>query len=184
MKSKANCKEKLPLILSQPEGQFTEFKESTSKSISRELVAFSNSGGGCVVVGVNDEGKVVGISDINEEKSKIETIARNCDPSISVNISSHEEKGKTILLIDVPEGKDKPYSCSSGFFLRSGANTQKMKRDEIIDFIYSTGQVNYEEKICKKFDYPEDFDEDAFEEFIRMADISKGELSNEDILIN
>jgi len=116
LKSKTNCKEKLPLILSQPEGQFTEFKESTSKSISRELVAFSNSGGGCVVVGVNDEGKVVGISDINEEKSKIETIARNCDPSISAKISSHEKEGKTILLIDVPEGKDKPYSCSSGFF--------------------------------------------------------------------
>lgn len=59
-----------------------------------------------------------------------------------------------------------------------------MKRDEIIDFIYSTGQINYEEKICKKFDYPEDFDEDAFEDFIHMADISKGRLSNEDILTN
>jgi len=120
------------------------------------LVAFSNSGGGCVLVGVNDEGKVLGISDINEEKSKIETIARNCDTSISAKISSHEKEGKTILLIDVPEGKDK----------------------------HSTGQINYEEKICKKFDYLEDFDEDAFEEFIRMAVISKGRLSNEDILIN
>ena len=184
MKTKNSCKEKLLLILSQPEGQFTEFKESTSKSISRELVGFSNSGGGCIVIGVNDKGEIVGISDINEEKSKIETIARNCDPSISVKISSHKEEGKIILLIEVPEGKDKPYSCSSGFFLRSGANTQKMKRDEIIDFIYSTGQINYEEKICKKFDYPEDFDEDAFEDFIHMADISKGRLSNEDILTN
>ena len=122
---------------------------------------------------MNDKGKIVGVSDINEEKSKIETMARNCDPSISVNISSHEEEGKTILLIDVLEGKDKPYSCSSGFFLRSGANTQKMKRDEIIDFIYSTGQINYEEKICKKFDYPEDFDEDAFEDFIHWQTFRK-----------
>ncbi len=126
------------MILSQQEGQYTEFKRSVSKSISREIVGFANSGGGCIVIGVNDKGKIKGVTDINEEKSKIETIARNCDPPVPVRISTHDEEDKTIILIDVPEGKDKPYSCSSGFFLRSGANTQKMKRDEIIDFIYSS----------------------------------------------
>jgi len=50
-------KDKLHFLLSQPEGQYVEFKTSISASLSKELVAFANSGGGTILIGVNDLGK-------------------------------------------------------------------------------------------------------------------------------
>ena len=49
---------------------------------------------------------------------------------------------------------------------RSGATTQKMTRDEIVEFIHSVGQVKYEEKLCPDFKYPEDFDQESFKYFL------------------
>jgi ATP-dependent DNA helicase RecG len=179
-----NFDKKLDLILSQAEGQFIEFKSSVSASFNREIVAFSNSGGGHIIVGVDNEGKIVGISDINNQISMLESIARNCDPPVPLRISSHTRDGKGILIVEVPDGEDKPYSCSSVFFLRSSASTQKMTRNEIVEFLYSVGQVRWDEKACRDFRYPDDFDEEAFRYFLDSAKISSLGMSTEDLLMN
>ena len=49
-----------------------------------------------------------------------------------------------IVVITVPEGKNKPYSCSKGFYLRSGPNSQKLERDSIIEFFQNEGRVRVE----------------------------------------
>lgn len=174
----------LRFMLSHPEGQFVELKRSVSSSVDREIVAFANSGGGHIIVGADNNGKVVGISDVNDQISRLESIARNCDPPIPLKISSYTLDGKEILEVEVPDGEDKPYSCASGFFLRSGASTQKMKRDEIVEFLYSVGQVRWDEKSCKDFRYPDDFDEEAFRYFLDSAKITSAGMSSEDLLIN
>jgi ATP-dependent DNA helicase RecG len=179
-----NFDKKLNLILSQPEGQFIEFKSSVSASLNREIVAFANSGGGHIIVGIDNNGKIVGISDINNQISRLESIARNCDPPVPLRISSHTRDGKEILVVEVPDGEDKPYSCSLGFYLRSGASTQKMTRNEIVEFLYSVGQVRWDEKPCRDFYYPNDFDEEAFRYFLDSAKISSLGMSTEDLLIN
>ena len=51
-------------------------------------------------------------------------------------------------------------------------------------FLYSVGQVKYEEKLCRNFRYPKDFDEESFNYFLTMAKISPINLSTEDILTN
>lgn len=45
----------LRLMLSHPEGQFVELKRSVSSSVDREIVAFANSGGGHIIVGVDSD---------------------------------------------------------------------------------------------------------------------------------
>ena len=147
-------------------------------------MAFANSGGGHIIVGVDNNGKIVGISDINNQISRLESIARNCDPPVPLRISSHTRDGKEILVVEVPDGEDKPYSCSLGFYLRSGASTQKMTRNEIVEFLYSVGQVRWDEKACRDFRYPDDFDEDAFRYFLDNAKITSVGMSTEDLLIN
>jgi len=49
---------RLNLLLSQPEGQFLEFKRSGLSGVDREIVAFANSGGGVLLLGVDNSGKV------------------------------------------------------------------------------------------------------------------------------
>ena len=69
-----NFDKKLEFILSQSEGQFIELKRSVSASLNREIVVFANSGGGHIIVGVDNTGKIVGISDINNQISRLESI--------------------------------------------------------------------------------------------------------------
>lgn len=75
--------------------------------------------------------------------------------------------------IILKEGEDKPYECSSGFYKRIGTISQKMTRDEIIDFFKSEGKIRFDELIEPKFSYPKDFDKDRFQRFFQLAEISK-----------
>jgi ATP-dependent DNA helicase RecG len=86
------------------------------------------------------------------------------------------------LAIEVQEGNNKPYSCSSGFFMRMGANSQKMRRDEILALSIKSGKIRFDEQICANFDW-KDFDDDKFEYYLKLARISYN-LPKEEILRN
>lgn len=118
------------LFLEDGEGYYAEFKESISK-IDKEMVAFANSSGGKIYLGISDNSKIKGFTLTNKNKSEIESIAQNCDPPIYVNIEKHSN----FSIIYIPEGNRKPYRCSSGFYIRNGASSQKMNTDEIVKFI-------------------------------------------------
>ncbi|RLJ05878.1 MAG: hypothetical protein DRP14_01055, partial [Candidatus Aenigmatarchaeota archaeon] len=70
-------KEELKLILQEGEGYKIEFKESLS-NIDKDIVAFANSSGGKIFVGVTDKGEINGIKVNNKIKTKIQDIANNC----------------------------------------------------------------------------------------------------------
>jgi ATP-dependent DNA helicase RecG len=110
------------------EGQFIEFKETFDKSLQKEIVAFANASGGVIYLGINDAGKPKGLEISNKLKSQIQDIAYNCDPSVLINLVEIDN----VLAVEVSEGKNKPYSCSNGFFMRMGANSQKMTRNEFL----------------------------------------------------
>jgi ATP-dependent DNA helicase RecG len=160
------------------EGQFIEFKESADKSLAREMVAFANASGGVVYLGITDSGRLKGIETTNKLKSQIQDTARNCDPPVAILISQFEN----VLAIEVKEGINKPYSCASGFFMRMGANSQKMSRDEIISLAIKTGKIRYDEQICSDFNW-KDFDDEKFEYYLKLAGISNN-MPREEILKN
>ncbi|MDI6738230.1 MAG: ATP-binding protein, partial [Nanoarchaeota archaeon] len=115
------------LLIEEGEGLAIEFKEKYSSKIDQDIVAFSNSRGGTIIIGVRDDKKIIGEKLTSGLKAQILTLARNCQPSIEVCVSQADN----IIAIEVPEGKRKPYSCSSGFFIRLDAVTQKMSNEEI-----------------------------------------------------
>jgi ATP-dependent DNA helicase RecG len=160
------------------EGQFIEFKESFDKSLAKEIVAFANASGGVILLGITDAGQIKGIEISNRLKSQIQDIAYNCDPAIILSISDIEN----VLVVEVLEGKNKPYSCSSGFFMRMGANAQKMSRDEILSLSIKSGKVRFDEQVCSSFDW-KDFDDEKFTYYLKLARISYN-LPKEEILQN
>lgn len=161
-----NTKE-LQLVLSGGEGYCTEFKENLTH-LDREMTAFANSSGGYIYIGISDNKVVKGIEITNKLKSQIIDTARNCDPPIQVLL----EEFKNILIVEVREGTDKPYRCSSGFYNRIGPNSQKMNRDEILAFVKSEGKIRFDEIILKEFT-EEDFDENKFDAYLDQAKITK-----------
>lgn len=168
----------LPKSIELGEGQFIEFKESFDKNFQKEIVAFANASGGVIYLGITDTGKQKGIDISNRLKSQIQDMAYNCDPSIVINLVEMEN----VLAIQIPEGKNKPYSCSSGFFMRMGANSQKMTRNQILTLAIKSGKVRFDEQICDNFDW-KDFDEEKFIYYLKLAGISYN-LPKEEILQN
>lgn len=161
-------KEELNLILKEGEGYKIEFKENIT-GFDKEIVAFTNASGGRILVGVTDDGKPKGIIINNRLKSQIQDIANNCRPKPFILL---EEVGN-ILVVNVREGTDKPYECSSGFFKRIGPNSQKMTRNEIIEIFKSEGKIRFDELIGTKFSYPKDFDRNKLLNFLELAGLSK-----------
>src|SRR3972149_2031073 len=132
------------------------------------MVAFANSSGGRIFLGITDAGKVKGVSITNDLKSRIQDMANNCNPKIKI---SFDTVG-CVLIINIREGEDKPYECSSGFYKRIGPNSQKMRRDELLDFFRSEGKIRFDELIEPKFSYPRGFDKNRFRRFLQLAEIS------------
>ena len=168
----------LQLIIEEGEGYRIEFKESFS-GIDKDMVALANASGGRIFVGITDDKKMKGISVDNRLKSQIQDLANNCEPSIKILF----EELNNLLIVRVPEGKDKPYKCASGFYTRVGPNSQKLTRDEIIEFIKAEGKIRFDELMNLRFDYKKDFDHRKLDQFLKLAGISKV-LDTASILIN
>jgi len=112
--------EKVNILIKEGEGLTVEYKERYTPKIDRDIVAFANSKGGLLLLGVDDTGKIVGENLTNKMKAEINAIARNCDPSI--HIKNIRQVGK-VVAIEVAEGDEKPYGSSSGYFRRLDAVT-------------------------------------------------------------
>ena len=147
--------------------------------MSKELVAFANAEGSLIFIGVNDNWQVVGVQITNKLKSEIQDIARNSDPPITIEIETLEN----VLIVRVNSGLNKPYRCSSGFFIRQGSNSQKLTTDEIRNFFNKEGQILFDETINSGFDFKNGFSSDKFDSFLQKAKISRV-ISDKDILKN
>ena len=84
----------------------------------------ANTIGGKILLGVRDDRVVVAVKDSNSLRARIQDIARNCDPPVSVLVEPVGE----VLVVHVRESDGKPVQCSDGFFWRQGAVTQKLSR--------------------------------------------------------
>ena len=101
-------------ILSEGESYTVEFKESPDKELPTEVCAFANASGGKVYIGVHDEGYVVGTDTSNAARSRIRDTINKIEPYLNVKLDVQNN----IIILTVPEGPNKPYSCPAGFYLR------------------------------------------------------------------
>jgi len=176
-------KERIEWLLAQNEGQYIEFKQSVSDSVGRAICAFANSGGGTVILGARPKSPVIGISDPSGEEARVQNIAHSCIPPVHVAVSHHFHAQKSLMIVEIPGNQDPPHSFGSTFFMRVGASSQSMDRDEIVDFLYATGQVKYEERLCREFRYPADFNVRAFHRYLKQAGITAAK-DRVDTLVN
>lgn len=172
-------KSDLKIILQQGEGQKIEFKESFSQSLAKNIVAFANALGGKIFIGVDDNGSIKGINITNKLKSQIIDLARNCDPPIVVELQILNN----IVIIDVKEGSDKPYQCKEGFFLRQSSNSQKLTRNQIVQFYIDETRIRFDTQINQKFNYLKDFDRRKLKQYLDTIHINT-RYKTEDVLIN
>jgi ATP-dependent DNA helicase RecG len=145
--SKINMKRnELQLIIKEGEGLTVEFKEKYTPKIDRDIVAFANTKGGLLLLGINDKGKVIGEKLTNQIKAEINSIARNCDPKIYIK---NAKQVGNIVVIEITEGDEKPYCSSSGYYRRLDAVTQKMAQKEVRVLFRETDVISFESLYCR-----------------------------------
>ncbi len=137
--------DELQLQLKEGEGLTIEFKESFSSKLDKDMVAFANTHGGCIFLGVDDSGKIVGEKLTNDLKAKINSLARNCEPGVTLK---GIEQVDQVVVITVAESAEKPHSCSAGYYRRLDAATQKMNQKELkLLFDASGNKPRFEDQI-------------------------------------
>jgi ATP-dependent DNA helicase RecG len=169
----------LNLLIKEGEGLTVEFKEKYTPKIDRDIVAIANSKGGHILLGVGDSGAIVGEVLTNKMKAEIVDLARKCDPAIDVHVNQVDK----IVVVTVEEGNEKPYSCSSGYFRRLDAITQKMTQKEVALLFRNTHTVSFEERIHKDVSW-NDISKEKIRAFFKEAQISVGKINVKDVLIS
>lgn len=99
-------------LIARGEGEELEFKKKTTHPtrISRTLASLANTRGGRVLVGVDDDGRVVGVRDAEEEIFVLrEAAAHYVDPPLELRFKELEEDGRVVVVVTVAESLNKPH---------------------------------------------------------------------------
>ena len=120
-------------LLGLPEGKTLEFKRdlSSPRNLMRTLVAFANSAGGQLVVGVADDGQLLGVEDpLAEEERLCNLIADMIAPRLVPNVTLVTVSGQTLMVIDVFLSGTRPHCLNAegmeaGVYVRLGSSNRQ-----------------------------------------------------------
>jgi len=141
-------------LIGRGEDSRTEFKSTSDvtnvDSLAGEMVAFANSKGGRILIGVTDRGEVVGLSvdDVRRVNQLIaNAAAHNVRPSLNAETENVSVAGKVVIIVTIREGVSKPYMDTRGvLWVRSGASKQPAaSREEIQRMFQSADLVHADE---------------------------------------
>jgi len=122
------------------EGDMLEFKLSFADigDILRTICAFANHKGGVIIVGVSDEGQVAGVEVDNTTLNRLEnTIREAIEPKVYPTIRVKAINNKTVVIIQVPEGVNKPYFYRGVCYTRIETVTRSVGRNGVIEILKS-----------------------------------------------
>ena len=112
------------------EGDTVEFKRKITSDIGRDIVAFANTEGGVILIGVDDDGNVVGVEE--DVMQKLSDILLNIVPHISVKVDKVTIEGRKVYLIRVPKS-DKIHTFRYIAYVRVGRNVRPLDLNELLE---------------------------------------------------
>lgn len=127
------------------EDRVIEYKRELTKDIEgleREVVSFLNTNGGELLIGVNNDGTVYGVDDVDAVQTKIaQRLDSNIKPSCLGLFDIHVERreDKRIIKVVVSAGSERPYyltkygMTSKGCYYRVGASCRQMPESKIMN---------------------------------------------------
>ena len=89
-----------------------EFKRkfSSSEKIAKEMIAFANTRGGVLLLGVDDNKEIVGVDSEKSEAELIKDAGLNyCEPPLDFNIEYFDLNGKEVVVVEIPVSDKKPH---------------------------------------------------------------------------
>lgn len=142
-------------LLSLEEDHFNDSKSSriAPASLQESFVAFANSDGGDLYIGVEDKKvkgeRIIGFSSIEAANGLIHTILEETEPSVeNVDLEFIDFSNKGFVLhISIPKSPKVHYTASKKCFIRINAQKKEIKGDRILELSYSKGAFHYEKQV-------------------------------------
>ena len=140
-------------IMSLYESESVELKEVYTPEVKKEVVAFANTNGGTIYIGVQDNGGIIGLDNPDFVMQQIANAVRDSirpDVSMFTNIELVMKENKNVIKITVQQGTKKPYYLTdkglkpSGVYVRSGAASAPASEDAIRMMIKMTDGESFE----------------------------------------
>jgi ATP-dependent DNA helicase RecG len=135
------------------ESENVELKEIYTPDLKKEIVAFANTNGGTIYIGVQDNGEIRGLDNVDFVMQQISNALRDGirpDVSMFTNIELIHKEHKNIIKLTVHQGTKKPYYLSdkglkpSGVYVRSGTVSAPASEDAIRIMIKLTDGDSFE----------------------------------------
>ena len=168
--------ETIQSLIDSGESYNVEFKvraPSKVRELTEEICAFANADGGYLLIGVDDNGQVVGTNLENDKRSAVQSSISEISPALHCELYSVNVEGETVWVIDIPSGKDKPYIFSGSIYVREGANSQKLRTvEEMRYFFQECNKIFFDHIPCSWFNIDTDADEQAIKDFRTEAQLS------------
>jgi len=137
---------KLRSLIKKEEGLKLDFKlkldlstETGKKELAKDICAIANSNGqrGYIIVGIQDKTKkIIGIQseDMFKEERIQQITTSRCEPPIPLRVDFVDLNGKTIGVISIYDGGQKPYQIreNGAFYIRRGSTTDVMRKQELV----------------------------------------------------
>ena len=136
------------------ESETVELKEIYTSDLKKEIVAFANTNGGTIYIGVQDSGDIIGVDNADFVMQQISNSIRDSirpDVSMFVNIGLLQEDKKFFIKVTVSQGTKKPYYLSdkglkpTGVYVRSGTTSAPASEDAIRMMIKMADGDSFEE---------------------------------------
>ncbi len=174
-----------------------QFKERVNDryDIGCEMVAFSNSHGGRLIIGINDKSGTINTlsyKELQETTNLLTSIAsENVIPNILIDVNNVPTSGGAVVVATIPEGKNKPYHDNKGIiWVKNGADKRKVfDNSELAEMMSECGSFAPDEAAVPNATI-DDLDANTIKLYLmsRFAPVFKGknidELNMKDYSLN
>lgn len=136
------------------ENKITEFKREYMDNIKYTIVAFANTEGGKIYIGMNDEGSVCGVENTDATMLRITNMIRDAirpDVTIFTECAVETMEGKNVIVLTVQRGTARPYYLAGkgirpeGVYVRQSASSVPASETAILNMIRETSGERYED---------------------------------------
>ena len=136
------------------ESSTVEWKEALPQKqpIYKTIIGFCNQNGGKLILGVRDDGVILGLPQ-NQVEDFLETLERDiyqaCSPPIIPRVFARRIEDKSIVIVEVSSGMNKPYYLATegleqGTYVRVGAHTVKANTSMIEELRWQAKGLHFE----------------------------------------
>lgn len=136
------------------ESETIELKSIVVEDIKKEIIAFANSNGGKLYIGVQDDGTVIGVDNPDEVALQISNMVRDAikpDLTMFLHYQTVNEQAKQIVMVEVQQGTNRPYYIAKkglrpeGVYVRQGYSSSPATQAAIRMMIKETDGDIFEE---------------------------------------